>query len=38
MPRMARNVMTEIRVASHESFRVHWYSVNVTRGKKQMSA
>jgi hypothetical protein len=38
MPKMARNVMTERRVESHESFRVHWYSVNVASGKKQMSA
>lgn len=30
--------MTEIRVESQESFRVHWYSANVARGKKQMSA
>jgi hypothetical protein len=37
MPTTARKVMTEIRVESHESFRVHWYSVNVASGKKQMS-
>jgi len=38
MPTTARNVMMEIRVESHESLRVHWYSVNVASGKKQMSA
>ena len=30
--------MTEIRIESHESFNVHWYSVNVVNGKKDINA